>query len=472
MVAGLAARAMGTLYTFAQGFRPPLLEWDVPSRSKVVALAALAVVGLLIPLFGDPRATPLTHPLWARMLLRALDMDAAVKTSAHASNVFDTLSGRNSRFFAADAYLRADGVAPNTDGVVRRIAARDGVGEVTYAVAVVQGGDYLLRARAAGNPAQPVSAEIAPMGGARAIRTFSLVATREPHWILGGSVHLDPGTYTTTLLLPAGASLEYVEVAPPCVNPVEPLAGWKAEAVTTAQDVAVTALRALDMEDALAPSDTPIERSGADFERDGRAPVPAGAGFEKTVLKAGRDGLGAVLVVDLPEAGLYTLEAFVETGEGQRWHADGCRKVILCAGSPGGWRSVMTQSFSAGRHAFSVGLADGAGVERVRLTRRKESPADYVAALRRAGFDPGEGMVSRPTAVAAARFVRDLHAERQRRYCGDVPDPKGAPPEGSPNVTVAGSSVGAPPVAPPPSTPLGDALLAPQERASPVLPAS
>jgi hypothetical protein len=254
---------------------------------------------------------------------------------------------------------------------------------------------------------------------------------------------------------------------------VEPRGGWRPAAITTADDLAVTSLRALDMEDALAPADTPIERTGADFERDDAwrsVDTEAGPGFERTVLEAGRDGLGAVLVVDLPRAGRYSLEAFVAAGEGQRWHADGCRKVVLCAGSPAGWRVVMTQSFSAGRHTFSVALADGAAVERVRLTRRKDAPEDYVAALRRIGFDPGQGEISRATAASAMDLVRRLHTERLRRFCGDVPDPKTPAPDLPPATTVAAAAPA--PVGPvvPPGTTLSDVLLPPQERASPVLP--
>jgi hypothetical protein len=434
----------------------------VPRRSKVVVLAGLAAAGAILPLFGDPRVTPVTHPLWARMLLRSMDMDEAVQTSVHASAVFDTLSGRKSRVFAADGYSRADGLVASGASGRRRLSATEGVGEVTYTVAVVQGGDYLLRARVSGDPARPVSAEIAPMGRAPAVGTFKLVPPREPSWILAGAAHLDPGTYTTSLLLPSGTSLEYVEVAPPCVNPVEPIGGWKPAAITSAEDLAVTALRALDMEDGLAPADTPLEHSGTDFERDD--------GSTGTPLKADRHGLGATLVIDLPEGGLYTLEAFITPGQGQRWRADGCRKAVLCAGSAEGWRVVMTQSFSGGRHAFSVSLADGAAVERVRLTRRKETAADYVAALRRLGFDPGEGSVPRPIAVAAAQFVGRVRTERQRKACGDVAEPTKPMLDSSPSTVAAGAAAPANPGGAPPTTPLTGALLPPQQASSPILP--
>jgi hypothetical protein len=445
----------------------------VPSKSKVVALATLAATGVIAALFADPRVTPVTHPLWARMLLRAIEMDDAVKASVRASTVFATLSGRDSRVFAADASFETDGVVVTHVGPTQRLSAVAGTGEVKYAVAIVQGGDYRLRARLLGDPAHPVSAEIVPTSGEAAVRTFSLVPPREVGWIVGGTAHLDPGTYKTSLLLPAGTSLEYVEVVPPCVSPVEPLGGWKPDAITTADDLAVTAIRAMSMEDALAPADMPIEVSASHFSTEDGKDHEVKEGVEGSALKAGENGLKADLAVDLPEAGLYTLEAFVTAGNGQRWHADGCRKAVVCSNTPTGWHPVMTQAFSPGRHIFSVALADGAVVGGIRLVRRKDGADAYVAALRRAGFDPGEGPVTRQTAVSAMQFVRHLHTGRAP-FCGDVPDPipLGGQRLAAP-ATLAGT-VAAPlsNVSSSKTPPLDGAILPPQERASPVQPAS
>jgi hypothetical protein len=442
----------------------------VSSKSKVVAFATLVAAGVIASLYGDPRVTPVTHPLWARMLLRALDMGDAVKAGGEASTLFAMLSGRDSRVFSADGYLRMDGLQRSNEGAVQRLSAVAETGEVAFAVAIVQGGDYRLRARLAGDPARRVSAEIAPASGAPAVGTFSLVPAREPTWLFAGTTHLDPGRYTASLLLPAGTSLEYVEVAPPCVNAVEPIGGWRPAAITTGEDVAATALKALDLEDALAPADTPIERGAADFERDDGT-LPAAHGLERTTLRGDRNGLRAVVSVELPEAGLYTLTSFGASGGGQRWRADGCRKAVLCPGSATGWRSVMTQHFSAGRHTFAVVLGDGADVERVRIERKKETPSDYMAALRRLGFDPEEGQVSWQTARAAAQFVGRLRGDLQRRFCGDVSEP--VPPAQLTSPAVAAAAGAVAPVGPSVTRPadvLSGALLPPQERASPVQP--
>ncbi len=48
-------------------------------------------------------------------------------------------------------------------------------------------------------------------------------------WVDAGSLHLDPGAYEATVLLPEGSQLEFVELAPPCLHPIEPRGGWKAD---------------------------------------------------------------------------------------------------------------------------------------------------------------------------------------------------------------------------------------------------
>jgi hypothetical protein len=482
-------------------------------RGKVKAAVLGAVVSgaALVPLFGDPRSTPVTHPIWARMLLRAMDMTEAVKASSQASQVFSALAFRDSVAYPADRYLRADGVTVEQQAGVRKVTAKDVAGEVVYPLAVVSGGDYHLRARMTGDPGRPATAEITRIGGGPALKSFTLLADGGPTWVSAGRLHLDPGAYAAAVLLPPGGSLEYLEVAPPCVNAIEPVGGWKSDALTTTADASITALKALDREDELPPADLAIEKTGADFlveqpnlvaasaegDAEGRRlGAEEGEGFDRATLRAGSKGLRASVSFDAKEPGLYTVTAFGVPGGGQRWLADSCRKAVLCPGAGPGWRVVLSQTFGAGRHTLSVGLVDGASVERVKIERKKSSSADYEGTLRRIGFDPGpDGSVSRDRALAAAEFVRDRHRDVEARSCGDVSVPEqnflgvaGA------NVTAAGEAgagagsgsgsgggsgagagggAGAPgPAGGPPVTPLQPALLPPQQPASPVTPAT
>jgi hypothetical protein len=427
-------------------------------RLKTLVLAAVVGAAALVPLFGDPRSTPVTQPLWARMLLRALDMTDAVRTSTQASQVFATLAWRDSLTYPADRYLRADGAVLRDQAVV---ASGTGPAQVAYALAVVQPGDYQFRARIAGAAANPATAEVLPMAGGKALRSFTLIPAAQTSWVFGGSAHLDPGAYAAEFLLPPGCSLSQVEVAPPCVNSIEPVGGWKPTAVTTVQDVAVTALKAIDVEQELPPAATPVEISGADFQIE--APAEAAearakaSNLDALTLRAGRKGLRAIVSVDLPEAGLYSVSAFVSPGAGQRWLADGCRKAIVCPGEGARWRTVMNQSFSAGRHTLLLTLGDGATVERVRLERKKDAPADYVATIKRLGLDPGpEGPVSRDKALDAMRFVQEQRRAILAGLCGDyVPfdETPGLPPQITAQAPVVAPPVVQPPVVEPPIGP-------------------
>ena len=68
--------------------------------AAVVAVTALA----LLPLYGDPRPSPITHPEWARMVLRAMDLLDNVPLAEQASQVFSTLSWKNSLIYG-NCYL-------------------------------------------------------------------------------------------------------------------------------------------------------------------------------------------------------------------------------------------------------------------------------------------------------------------------------------------------------------------------------
>jgi len=448
------------------------------TKLKTILLGVVVGAAALVPLYGDPRSTPVTHPLWARMLLRALDMNEAVRISDQASQVFSTLSWRDSLSYRADRYLRADGVTVTEEGGRPRVVAGQGVGEVVYPVALVRGGDYRLRARIGGNPSASPTAEIALLGRAEAIRSLTFPSASVPGWVTGGSFYLDPGAYAATILLPPGTTLEHVEVAPPCLNPIEPVGGWRPTAVVRTDDVAVTALKAIDREDELPPAGTPLEVRGEDLRIDSpvlTTNVSEAGGYEGPWLKAGPKGLRAIVFLNLPEPGLYTLSVYGVPGAGQSWIADSCRKAVVCPGrepTAPGWRVVLTNQFNAGRHSFAVTLGDGAAIERVRLEPKKGTPADYVATLRRLGFDTGsDGAVSPDKAVDAMKFVRDRRRDVLDTLCGDVelrPETQAPTPiiAAAPSaVAPAAAGVPAPPLPPPLPPDLG-----PQEPASPTQP--
>jgi hypothetical protein len=460
-------------------------------RVQLVALVAGVAVVALLPLYGDPRNSAVTHAEWARMLLRGLDMHEAMQQTSTAAQAFSVLSWKGSLSYRADRFLTGDDVRVEGSGEERRVVPTAEIGEVTYAVAVVKGGDYRLRVQMSGAPGRPVSAELARVGEVKPLDAFTLIPTTAMTWVDGGASHLDPGAYTASVLLPRGTTLEHVEVAPPCVMPIEPPGGWNAPAVLLSEHAAVTMVQALDQLAELPPANVPIELDAAQFQTEaGAVPVAAGAGLDTSV-RGGTGGLRAVVVVDFPEAGLYTLSAFGLKGAGQSWTADSCLKAVVCADQEvqadvAQWRPVLTAQFAAGRHAFSVLLAPGAVIQRVRVEMKKETPADYVATLRRIGFDVGPaGPMPRDRAVDAMRFLEKRAAPMKEARCGDVvlpseiqtqraglqvaqiPGPAqpgnnvggGQPPFGGPLVPVGGPTpppvgVGSPSPGPSPSTPV------------------
>ena len=447
-------------------------------RLKTFVLAAVVVTAALVPLFGDPRQTPVTHPLWARMLLRSLDMTDAVRASSQASQVFAALAPRDSLTYPADRFLHAEGASMSGEGSSSVLSAGASPAEVSFAIPVAQPGDYHLRARISGAAGAPATAELRPIAGGDPLKSFTLVPAVETGWVSAGSAHLDPGAYAAQFLLPPGATLSQIEVAPPCVNPIEPANGWQATGVTTSDDLAVTALKAIDVEYELPPDATPIELAGDAFRVE--APYTAveerakAAGLEVMLLKGGSGGLRAVVSFDVPEAGLYSMSAFGAPGSGQRYLVDGCRKAVVCpSDASAGWRPVMSQTLAAGRHTLVLSLANGASFERLRLEKKKSASSDYVTTMRRLGFDPGpQGPVARSRALDAMRFVRDQRRTLMSSLCGDrvlIDDSlKGL------TTQVAGAAVvpGQPPGEPlgPGEVPVPPPLLPPQPPSSPTTP--
>jgi hypothetical protein len=440
----------------------------VLKRFQLVALVAAVAVAALLPLYGDPRNSAVTHAEWARMLLRGLDMQEAIQQTTTATQAFAILSWKGSLSFRADRFIAGEDVRVDGEGERRQVVATGEIGEVTYAVAVVRGGDYRLRVQLAGNPQRPVSAEMARAGEVKPLDAFTITPAVAMTWIDAGATHLDPGAYTASVLLPRGTTLEHVEVAPPCVMPIEPPGGWKAPAVLLSEHAAVTMVQALDKQSELPPSDAPFELEASQFHVESGAPTFAAAGTLQESIKGGPGGTRAVVIVDLPEAGLYTISAFGLKGAGQSWTADSCLKSIVCADKDTGadvaqWRPVLTAQFAPGHHSFSVLLAPGALIQRVRAERKKDSPADYVTTLRRLGFDVGPpGPMPRNRAVDAMRFLEKKAVTMKEALCGDLVLPTIVP------VTRAGLEVAQipgpgqpPPFAGPGQPPFGSGPLVP-----------
>ena len=383
-------------------------------------LGGIALVALL-PLYGDMRPTDLvTHPEWARMMLRGLDLlRDAPGINDSATQVFATLSGRESRSWPAPQYVRAERVERFEAQGAKRIRPAGGIGEAVYAFAVARGGDYRLRLHLAAPG--PAEAEVTPAGSENVLRSWSVPAVPTMGWVDAGSLHLDPGAYETAVLLPEGSALEYIELQPPCVNPIEPRGGWKPIAIASTEDVALTVLQALDLESELPPAAPPLDFHGGDLQLEEGA--QAGTASGEGGFRSGPKGSRVVLVVDIPETGLYTLSVFGTGTGGQRWIADGCRTSLICPNVDplARWRDVLTGVFPKGQHYFSATLGPDTVVERLRVQQKKDTSADYLATAARLGLELGaSGPITREKAEDARRFLERRHSQRERDLCGDV----------------------------------------------------
>src|SRR5215468_389160 len=290
---------------------------------------ALAVAVTLVPQRGDSKPDPVDHPEWARMMLRGLGLADALAYADPPPRAFAILSWRQSEWLHAPDFIAGSehGVAlePGSPALLRAWAA---LGEASFPITVARPGEYRLRVRMAGEANAPATVNVVPMQGG-AGRSCTLVPVPARGWIESPKpLRLHPGAYRATVALPKGTVFELMELAPRCIEPIEPLGGWVTDDVLDAEDLAVTLLRAVDRERELPPADAPVEAAGSEFETEGRRTTSPQTSSAR--LLGGTAGARATVSLDVPADGLYSLSAFGVRTAGQRWAADDCRTAVTC----------------------------------------------------------------------------------------------------------------------------------------------
>ena len=107
-------------------------------RLRLLLVTGFASASLL-PLYGDPRPSPVTHAgLGAHGAARPRPPghDSALGAGLE---VFATLSWKNSLAYRADRFTQSAGVKVEGAGDSRRVEASAEVGEVGYPIAVARG---------------------------------------------------------------------------------------------------------------------------------------------------------------------------------------------------------------------------------------------------------------------------------------------------------------------------------------------
>jgi hypothetical protein len=452
-------------------------------------VAALSVVAL-VPLYGDPRRSPVTHAEWARMMMRSLNFEESLEAIENADDIFVDLAWKDQRNLIASEYKRGTGVTKRGGFV----DSSGGNGETAYDLPIIRTGDYNVRLRLKGAPETPFQVEIRKDGHTDAVATYRPTGNGGDEYasVDLGWIKMEPGNHTLSVMIPPGSSLESIQISPPCLSPVEPRGGWRPGALATDEDLAITMMQALDLESELPPADNAIEfrAGGFDILAPESRMTEGGNQAEDFQLNATFEGLHAIVYADIPVEGLYSVSALTTAGDGQTWVADSCHRADVCpaANSTAKWRTLLTSEFNVGRHAFEVLLANGATVGRIRLQRLKTAPEDYVAALERIGFRVGsKGPVSRDKAREAMEWLRDRWRQKQTDDPACVVQtPIGRLTSGSPG-SAAGGDLGAggltpetpgvttPPTTPPTGPPTGPPVPPPlppdgQPPATPVLP--
>lgn len=202
---------------------------------------------------------------------------------------------------------------------------------------------------------------------------------------------------------------ERVEVTafrPICIAPAD---GWRAERALSYGAKARTLVHAMRLETRLPLVGEAIAIEG---ERYARATGTGGFTNRRLALPASGDAWATAADgpsefgyrVRLPEPGLYTLLARVHGRSPQIWSVDGRYRLTLSPEADGGdftWTHVFTLPLGAGEHVLRALLPRGAGVDLLRMQRRRSSDGDYLAVLDEAGFR--EGAPDQPVTTSAAR---------------------------------------------------------------------
>lgn len=195
-----------------------------------------------------------------------------------------------------------------------------------------------------------------------------------------GEITLDAGMKELTIAMPANGSIDYIELLAPPLVPIMPLNNWEPDAPLTSADLAVTVLRALDLQRHLPLSGekTLIEAeeisTDQSFRTDQRHLGEPHGGFW---LRSGAGGGVITLPFRVESTAVYTLNLiaaganslFGTLDERESWQADFPPYLQE--------RSIGTWFLSPGPHELKIELPPRGGVDLLTLLMRRSTAADY-----------------------------------------------------------------------------------------------
>jgi hypothetical protein len=192
--------------------------------------------------------------------------------------------------------------------------------------------------------------------------------------------------------------------------------------------MAVTLAKALDLEQNLPEIGDPIIVRGEDFVRTLTFPyeeeVTETFENEPFWLATGGSIVTAVARFQVPEAGVYSIEARYLSERPVRWNMESCLRVITCPITPAqaGRRRGLALELDAGEHEIEVTLGPGSKLDRIEVQRRDGSTEAYIDVVEDEGFKMGdaEDNVLRRDALSAARRLRDRFLKLSSLRCEDA----------------------------------------------------
>ena len=195
-----------------------------------------------------------------------------------------------------------------------------------------------------------------------------------------GEINLNAGMKELVIAMPANGSIDYIELLAPPRAEIMPLEEWDPDAPLTYADLAVTALRALDLQSVL-----PTQGESILFEAEEITPHKSLLTDQRHLgephggywLRSGAVGGSVSLIFTIDRSAVYTLKLI----------AAGAKSLTGTLNTENPWQadfppylqenSIGTWYLPNGQHQLDIELPPRGGVDLLTLVKRRTTAEDY-----------------------------------------------------------------------------------------------
>jgi hypothetical protein len=199
-----------------------------------------------------------------------------------------------------------------------------------------------------------------------------------------GMISLKAGLQEITVILPPEGGIDYFVLEAPPLAPIEPTGGWQWKSVLTRGELAEITATLLDLEKQLPddPSGSPKPLSVADVAELPASAQPTmidflGKFFSRQWVRADYRGARLDIPFTVETSGVYGLRVRC-LGSVLVAELDG-DKITRPAKPYLDWVDLGLYRLDAGKHTLHIELTPQAGIDVVEFSRKKSSPAEYMA---------------------------------------------------------------------------------------------